>query len=61
MKRESKNKTLILWIEEIWEVVEIQFYAMTVAVFFFVLIYFIFHPPWMRPLLETFSHFKLSL
>ena len=61
MKRESKNKTLILWIEELWEEVEIQFYGITFAIFVFILIYFIFHPSWMKPLLESFSRFKLSL
>ena len=61
MKRESKNKTLFIWIEEIWEEIEVQFYGITVAIFVFILIYFIFHPSWMRPLLEIFSHFKRSL
>ncbi len=57
MKRESKNKTFIIWIEEIWEEVEVQFYGITVAIIVFILIFFIFHPPWMRPLLDIFSHF----
>ena len=61
MKRESKNKTFIIWLEEIWEEVEIQFYGITFAILFFVLVYFLFHPIWMRPLFDFFLHIKLSI
>ena len=44
MKRESKSKTLILWIEEIWEEVVMQFYGITFSIFAFIFIYYIFHP-----------------
>ena len=61
MKIESKNKTFMIWLEEIWEEIEIQFYGIVGAVFFFILIYLIFQPLWMRPLFDFFSHIKLSL
>tara|TARA_B100000214_G_scaffold333445_1_gene275504 strand:- start:112 stop:279 length:168 start_codon:yes stop_codon:yes gene_type:complete len=51
---ESKNKTFLLWIEEIWEEIEVQFYGLTGAIFFFVVIYLIFKPVWMRSLFELF-------
>ena len=60
MKRESKNKTFTIWLEEIWEEIEIQFFGIAGAIIFFVLVYFIFHPIWMRPLFDIFSHIKLS-
>jgi len=52
MERQSKNKTFLLWIEEIWEEFEVQFYGITGAIFFFVVIYFIFKPAWMRSLFD---------
>ena len=52
MERESKNKSFNIWIEEIWEEIEVQFYGITGAIFFFVIIYFIFQPSWMRPLFD---------
>tara|TARA_Y100001968_G_C19406286_1_gene743815 strand:- start:740 stop:907 length:168 start_codon:yes stop_codon:yes gene_type:complete len=54
MGKENKNKTLIIWLEEAWEEIEIQFYGIIFAIFFFVLIHFIFHPLWMQPLIEIF-------
>ncbi len=56
IKRESKNKTFTIWLEEIWEEIEIQFYGIISSVFFFVLVYFVFHPHWMRPLFYVFSN-----
>ena len=61
MRRESKSKTFIIWLEEIWEEIEIQFLGIAGAIFFFVVIYFVFHPFWMRPLFDVFLHIKLSL
>ena len=54
MERDSKNKSFFIWIEEIWEEIEVQFYGIIGAIFFFVLIYFIFQPLWMRPVIELF-------
>ncbi len=58
MEREKKNKSFLNWIEDIWEEMEVQFYGITGAIFFFVVVYFIFQPPWMRPLFNFLS--KLS-
>ena len=55
MERDSKNKSFFIWIEEIWEEIEVQFYGIIGAIFFFVLIYFIFQPHWMRPVIDLFS------
>ncbi len=60
MKREDKNKSFLIWIEEIWEEIEIQFYGITGAIFFFVLIYFIFQPLWMRSLFDVFLKSRIS-
>ena len=54
MERESKNKSFFIWIEEIWEEIEIQFYGIIGAIFFFALIYFIFKPQWMRLVFDIF-------
>ena len=42
------------WIEEIREEIEIQFYGITGAIFFFVLFYFIFKPSWMKNIVDFF-------
>ena len=47
MERESK-KSFFIWIEEIWEEIELQLYGIIGAVFFFVVVYFVFKPLWMR-------------
>ena len=60
MKREF-IKSFVTWLEDIWEEIEIQFYGIIGAIFFFTLVYFIFHPLWMRPLFDFFSNIKLSL
>ena len=59
MERDVKNKSFFIWIEEIWEEIEVQFYGIIGAIFFFVIIYFIFQPLWMRPVLELFLNIKL--
>ena len=53
MKKEQ-NKSLITLIEDIWEEIEIQFYGISFAIIFFVLIYFSFHPNWMKSLIDYF-------
>ena len=53
MVRESNNKSLLNWIEEILEELEVQFYGITAAIIFFVLFYFIFKPSWMKTLFEV--------
>lgn len=54
MERESKNKSFLIWIEEIWEEIEVQFYGIIGAIFFFGVIYFIFQPHWMRSAFDLF-------
>ena len=61
MNREDKDKSFIIWLEEIWEEIEIQFYGITFAIFFFFLMYVFFHPFWMRPLIDFFQYQILSL
>ena len=61
MERESKNQSLLIWIEEIWEEIEVQFYGIIGALLFFVLIYLIFQPLWMRPVFDLFSKIKLHV
>ena len=46
MKRKKQNKSLIIWIADIWEEIEIQLYGVIGAILFFVLVYFIFKPSW---------------
>ena len=54
MKRENKNKPFLIWIEEIWEEIELQFYGITGAIIFFIALYFIFKPSWMKTVFEVF-------
>ena len=54
MIREN-NKSTSSWLEEIWEEIEIQFFGIIGAIFFFVLLYLFFQPSWMRPLIDIFS------
>ena len=54
MDNESKNKSFLIWIEEIWEEIEIQFYGITGAIVFFVLVYLIFQPPWLIAVVDLF-------
>tara|TARA_Y100001968_G_scaffold323848_1_gene362199 strand:+ start:477 stop:665 length:189 start_codon:yes stop_codon:yes gene_type:complete len=48
MEKENKNKFFFDWFGEIREEIEVQFYGITGAIFFFVIIYFIFKPTWME-------------
>jgi len=52
MKKESIFKLFIDWAEDFWEEIEIQFYGIAGAIFFFMLVYFLFHPLWMQPLID---------
>jgi len=61
MVRESKDKYFLIWIEEFWEEIEVQFYGILGAIFFFVVVYFIFKPLWMVPLFDLFSKIKLHI
>tara|TARA_B100000579_G_scaffold133956_1_gene108396 strand:- start:399 stop:587 length:189 start_codon:yes stop_codon:yes gene_type:complete len=61
MERDTRNKSFFIWIEEICEEIEVQFYGILGAIFFFVVIYFIFQPLWMRPVFDLFSRIKILL
>ena len=61
MEKDNKNQSFFIWIEEIWEEIEVQFYGIMGAIFFFIIIYFIFKPIWMKPVLDLFSKIKLLL
>ena len=52
MERESKNKSFLIWIEEIWEEIEVQIYVIIVAILFFGVIYFIFQPYLMKQVFD---------
>ena len=54
MKRETNNESIFTWIEEIWEEIEVQFYGIVSALLFFLMIYLIFQPAWMKPLTNIF-------
>ena len=61
MERESKNKFFLIWIEDIWEEIEVQIYGIIGAIFFFCVIYFIFQPYWMNPIFDLFSKMKFTV
>ena len=61
MGREIKNKSLLIWIEEIWEEIEVQIYGVIGAIFFFFVIYLFFQPHWMSPVFDLFSKIKLPV
>ena len=61
MERESKNKSFLICIEDIWEEIEVQIYGIIGAIFFFCVIYFIFQPHWMSPIFDLFSKIKSPL
>ena len=61
MERESKNKSFLIWLEDIGEEIEVQIYGIIGAIFFFGVIYFIFQPHWMSPIFDLFSKIKLSV
>ena len=54
MEKEGNKKSFLIWIEEIWEEIEIQFYGIVGAILFFFVIYFIFHPLWMITVFDLF-------
>ena len=58
MRGENNNKSIFDWLEDIWEEIEIQFYGIIGSIFFFVLVYLLFKPSWMRPLIEFFYDIK---
>ena len=61
MEKERNNKTFLIWIEDLLEELEIQFYGILGAILFFVILYFIFQPIWMINLLDFFLKSKLPL
>ena len=61
MERDSKNNSFFIWLEEIWEEIEVQFYGILGAIIFFLVIYFIFQPTWMKPVFDLFSKIKLPI
>ena len=58
MKNGGNNNSFLIWIEEIWEEIEVQFFGIIGAIFFFVLIYFIFQPSWMKAVFSFFIKSK---
>ena len=54
MVKESKNKSFLNWIEDILEELEVQFYGITGAIIFFIVLYFIFKPFWMKTVFDVF-------
>ena len=56
MERETKKKSFLIWVEEIWEEIEVQIYGIIGAIFFFGVIYFIFQPHWMSPVFDLFRN-----
>ena len=61
MERENNKNFFLIWIEDIWEEIEVQIYGIVGAIFFFSVIYFIFQPQWMNPVFDLFSEIKLLL
>ena len=58
---ESKNKSFLIWIKEIWEEIEVQIYGVIGAIFFFCVIYLIFQPHWMSSVFDLFGNFQLPV
>ncbi len=61
MEKESKNKSSLIWVDELWEEIEVQFYGIIGAIFFFIVVYLIFQPPWIRSVFDLFSKSKLPV
>ncbi len=61
MKRESKNETFLIWVEEVCEEIEVQIYGIICAILFFGVFYFIFQPHWMSTVFDLFSKIKLPV
>ncbi len=54
MERKGENKSLLIWIEEIWEELEVQIYGIIGSILFFGVIYFIFQPRWISSVFDLF-------
>ena len=54
MVRKNKIESFLDWIEEIREEIEVQFYGIIGAIFFFLLLYLIFQPVWMKTVFDLF-------
>jgi len=54
MKKEINFKLFISCLEEFWEAIEVRFYGISSSIFFYVIVYLFFHPPWMKPLIDFF-------
>ena len=54
MGRETKNNSFHIWIEDIWEEIEVQIYGIIGAIIFFCVIYLTFQPTWMTPVFDLF-------
>tara|TARA_B100000965_G_C19482518_1_gene709219 strand:+ start:785 stop:988 length:204 start_codon:yes stop_codon:yes gene_type:complete len=54
MNKYNVVKLFILWFEEIWEEIQIQFYGIIGAILFFLLVYLIFQPNWMQAAIDFF-------
>tara|TARA_B100000214_G_scaffold345993_1_gene296320 strand:+ start:611 stop:799 length:189 start_codon:yes stop_codon:yes gene_type:complete len=61
MVRENKIKSLLYWIGEIREEIEIQIYGIIGAIFFFVIFYLVFKPSWMKTVFDVFLKSKLNI
>ena len=57
MERGENNRLFFFeWVEDIWEEISIQFFGITAAIIFFVVVYFLFHPRWMKTLIDLFKN-----
>ena len=54
MNKYNKFELFILWLEEIWEEIEVQFYGIIGAMLFFLFVYLFFQPNWMQPAIDFF-------
>ncbi len=55
MVKERKNSSILIWIEEFWEEIEVQLYGIIGAILFFIIVYLIFQPPWMKAIVYLFQ------
>ena len=61
MIREGNNKPIHIWLEDLWEEIEIQLYGITGAILFFLFVYLFFNPLWMKPLVDFVNSIKLYI
>ena len=59
MERGNIKKKIIIFLEDIWEEIEIQLFGIVGAIFFFLLVYFIYHPLWMKSLVDILLSIKI--